>query len=112
MADSNDIRNDLLALLSGLKVNGERVETEIASRNSFCIRYAEGEPIFTVTVTYGGRLRNRRAAETQCENCCDTVGVEEVEVNEKQAAILGVSAATEPPNYRYHLCVNCREQIA
>ena len=59
--DSLDIRNALMEAVKRAPAGGTFHNAEIESlhRNSFCIRLDENQPIFTVTVSYGGALTRR-----------------------------------------------------
>lgn len=56
---SLDVREELLNLIDNAESGGvwDAVVVEPNWRNSFCMRMREHDPIFTVTITYGGALR-------------------------------------------------------
>jgi hypothetical protein len=56
--DSLAIRNALMQAIKKAPAGGtfHNAETEALYRNSFCVRLGEDQPIFTVTVSYGGAL--------------------------------------------------------
>lgn len=65
--------------------------------------------LYTLLCWVADADREERATRL-CENCNSTDAVEEIEVNQRLADRLGISAALEPPNYHYFLCGFCREQ--
>ena len=62
-ADSLEIKNALIEAVHRTPAGGvfHSVETDVVNRNSFALRLDADGPIFTVTVSYGGGIRNSTA---------------------------------------------------
>jgi len=59
--DSHDIREGLIERIEKAPAGGvfHEVRVERLSRNSFCLQLGPEQPIFTVTINYGGALRSK-----------------------------------------------------